>query len=203
MIQQQLKNLTGKQGGKKQKRSQEVNAFEGFVKNKFCPLQIISKYDKGSLMQWLRRDGALAATKIEMKQQRHQRWSAATEMGTLREQIWREKDKELAVVCRSAKIRRERALLWADQEKRGREFCESPSFRVDQERRERVHCELFVNEIFCAQVKRKERKNVFCAQVKERKGKCLKRTVFNLIKTVRFKFGAQFGVKFGGNSSAQ
>lgn len=30
---------------------------------------------------------------------------------TEREQIWREKDRELAVVCRSTKIRRERASL--------------------------------------------------------------------------------------------
>ena len=37
--------------------------------------------------------------------------------------------------------------------------------------------------------KEKESVNVFCAQVKERKGKCVKGTVFNLIKTVRFKLG--------------
>lgn len=35
---------------------------------------------------------------------------------------------------------------------------------------------------------------------KKGKEKCVKRTVFNLIKTVRFKFGARFKVKVGVNS---
>ena len=90
--------------------------------------------------QWLQQDGAPAMS--EMKRQRRRSSEAATtpEMKcsnrdgqTEKEQIWRENDRELAVVCRLAKIRRERELRCEQIRKGGREDTVSRSGK-DEER---------------------------------------------------------------------